>query len=69
MFAFNIITSWLDPVTKDKVKLLGGPDHYGPILAEHFDLSLLPEAMGGAVRLRGAASFATEDDPALEIYI
>ena len=69
VYFFNIITSWLDPVTKEKVKLLGGPKHYTPVLAEHFDLGLLPKAMGGTARLRGAASFATKDDPALEIYI
>ena len=35
--SFKIISSWLDPKTREKVKLLGGPAAWRPKVAEMMD--------------------------------
>eukprot|EP00298_Acanthocystis_sp_HF-20_P016359 c21458_g3_i1.p1 GENE.c21458_g3_i1~~c21458_g3_i1.p1 ORF type:complete len:293 (-),score=101.58 c21458_g3_i1:59-937(-) len=44
---WNIIKSWLNPVTQQKVNILRGPEEYLPVLKEIMDESVIPEEYGG----------------------
>ena len=47
-FVWRIVSSWLDPVTREKVRILAAPEsNWRPVLNELIDDDNLPECFGG----------------------
>ena len=47
-FVWRVVSSWLDPVTRDKVRILAAPEsNWRPVLNELIDDDNLPECFGG----------------------
>ena len=47
--AWSVIQKWVHPVTREKIKILGGPAQYAPALADiGVTLDQLPGDLGGS---------------------
>jgi len=47
VWTYRVITSWVDPVTSQKIQLLGGPSEWQHLLTQHVDASQLCSVYGG----------------------
>lgn len=54
---FNVINSWLDRRTQDKIQLLGPIEDYRPKLEKAMPWSIIPKLAGGEADLPGSGSF------------
>lgn len=57
---FNVIYSWLDERTQDKIKLLGPQSQYRPVLEKIMDITMLPKIAGGLAELSGPEGFEAQ---------
>jgi hypothetical protein len=49
-FAWRIIQGFLDPVTKDKIRILSDPADWQPVLQQYIDRDQIPQQYGGTAR-------------------